>query len=302
MTVDMPLICIKNGKYHELKIGKEIPLSDVSPINVIVGSNGLFIMRNLMTHTSFEKVDIKDSLYNNFDQIKEKVDYNFPSIPYKIYKQALKFFRDVYEEYKSEGNIILYLNKNIPIDNQEYVIYIPEQKVSSASVNYTIGKDAPKESEGYYQAGSIHSHPSFSAFQSGTDLRDEITFDGIHVTIGHITRENPEIDVRLCASGSIYKLDHTKKEGIIIEKEDDTQIPKEWIKKVSKVIQAGFNQKSLTKNYQVPDTTTHPKTYEESTPVIITKIWELFKPEIITYKDSRSIQPLIKDEECKILS
>ena len=45
--------------------------------------------------------------------------------------------------------------------------------------------------------GSIHSHQGASAFQSGTDSNDEITFPGLHITIGKIMQAIPDIHVRM---------------------------------------------------------------------------------------------------------
>jgi hypothetical protein len=44
--------------------------------------------------------------------------------------------------------------------------------------------------------GTIHSHCDFSAFHSGTDTFDESTFDGIHITLGHVNRDQ----FSMCAS------------------------------------------------------------------------------------------------------
>jgi hypothetical protein len=63
--------------------------------------------------------------------------------------------------------------------------------------------------------GTIHSHCDFSAFHSGTDERDEATFDGLHLTFGNVNRENFSIAGSVVFCNSRSKVDpSTVCEGI----------------------------------------------------------------------------------------
>ena len=86
--------------------------------------------------------------------------------------------------------------------SQKYKIYIPKQTVSSASVDYSIDYKELEKDE--FLAGSIHSHPDFDAFQSGVDHEDEFTFDGVHLTFGHIDKTIPDIHGRIVLGGKSY--------------------------------------------------------------------------------------------------
>jgi len=46
----------------------------------------------------------------------------------------------------------------------------------------------PPAPEGFELFGTIHSHAGISAFHSGTDDRDEIHFDGLHITVGNLDK------------------------------------------------------------------------------------------------------------------
>ena len=59
--------------------------------------------------------------------------------------------------------------------------------------------------EGFRSLGSIHSHCSISAGQSGTDHEDEIRQDGIHITIGKIDENPYDIHCRFVFYGVSYK-------------------------------------------------------------------------------------------------
>lgn len=110
-----------------------------------------------------------------------------PKIPGLIIGQALTFFRKVWDEHKSEAYVTLFYSQKL----NQYRLWCPKQKVSSASVNYDRADQMPFEERGDWQmCGTIHSHCNFSAFHSGTDTGDEETFDGIHITLGHVDRND----------------------------------------------------------------------------------------------------------------
>jgi proteasome lid subunit RPN8/RPN11 len=118
--------------------------------------------------------------------------------------------------------------KNIDHSQCGYVVACPKQKVSSASVNYGeehTGErisDIVKEirendpvveecgddySHQYMHVCSIHSHPDFNAYHSGVDDRDEFDWDGLHLTIGGVMKDDFEISASLTLQGTRFMLD-----------------------------------------------------------------------------------------------
>lgn len=118
--------------------------------------------------------------------------------------------------------------KNIDHEQCGYVVACPKQKVSSASVNY--GEDHTGErisdivkeirdndpvveecgddySHQYMHVCSIHSHPDFNAYHSGVDDRDEFDWDGLHLTIGGVMKDDFEISASLTMQGTRFMLD-----------------------------------------------------------------------------------------------
>ena len=94
--------------------------------------------------------------------------------------------------------------------------------------------------EGEFFAGTIHSHPTFSASQSGVDKNDEDGFDGIHLTFGLLGRANTiDIHERFVFAGVTYKNEKVSRCPDHQIKELD-EIPDDWIKKVeAKVYSTG---------------------------------------------------------------
>lgn len=117
---------------------------------------------------------------------------NLPKVPARILAQALTFFRKVYDKYNSEAYVtLMYSSKK-----NEYLLHCPKQTVSHSSVNYD-RTDQPsyedRKLNNWQMVGTIHSHCNFSAFHSGTDVGDEATFDGIHITLGNVDRNQISI-------------------------------------------------------------------------------------------------------------
>jgi hypothetical protein len=80
---------------------------------------------------------------------------------------------------------------------------VPMQSASAAHASY----EGAEKRAGWQCAGTIHSHASMSAFHSGTDDKDEESFDGVHITIGRIPDLNPEFSCSLVIQGKREKFE-----------------------------------------------------------------------------------------------
>lgn len=131
---------------------------------------------------------------------------SLPKVPARIIGQALAFFRKVWEQHKSEAYVTLMYSPTA----KQYRLWCPKQKVSSASVNYD-RTDQPdfndRATNGWQMVGTIHSHCNFSAFHSGTDHHDESTFDGIHITLGHVDKNRFSVAASVAINNQRETLD-----------------------------------------------------------------------------------------------
>ena len=121
------------------------------------------------------------------------VNLTLPKVPGKIIALALSFFREVFKQHRSESYVTLLYSKKL----NDFRLWCPNQRVGYSSVSYDRTDSIPFEesigcAEGpqYSMIGTIHSHCDFSAFHSGTDTSDEASFDGIHITLGHVNQES----------------------------------------------------------------------------------------------------------------
>lgn len=160
----------------------------------IVTKTGVYLHKETKAGNALVKVDGIPWLKEPTMEFRLKL----PKIPGRIIGQALTFFRKVFQAYKSEAYVTLLYSAKL----NQYRLWCPQQKVSGGSVNYD-RTDQPsfedRQANDWQMCGTIHSHCDFSAFHSGTDTHDESTFDGIHITLGHVNR--PQFS--MCASIAI---------------------------------------------------------------------------------------------------
>lgn len=158
----------------------DVDLKDLTGTYYLVTSKGIYMHKETKAGNALVPVEGVPWLEAPSMEFQLKL----PKIPGRIISQALTFFRKVFQEYHSESYVTLMYNASL----NQYKLHCPKQKVSSGSVNYD-RSEALSEPKEWQMVGTIHSHCDFSAFHSGTDTGDEATFDGIHITLGHVNRE-----------------------------------------------------------------------------------------------------------------
>ena len=98
---------------------------------------------------------------------------------------------------------------------------------SPIGVHYHPPTDLPQD---WIPFGDIHSHVNMAAYASGTDKDDETHAAGLHIVVGRIQKEPPEIHVEAVADGTRFALDASD----VIEDYEKRQldVPQEWIDRV----------------------------------------------------------------------
>ena len=78
--------------------------------------------------------------------------------------------------------------------------------------------------------GDVHSHVHYAAYASSTDKADESHSAGLHVVVGRIQNEPPEIHAEAVVDGMRFVMD--PQEVIVDYARRRTQIPDEWLARV----------------------------------------------------------------------
>ncbi len=176
----------------------------------VVANNGVFMHKDTGIVKGLVKVPLTD--IPMLGTLKTKVHLSLPKFPADQFSKCLQFFRAVWHKHHSEAAVVLYFNPT----TKEYYLRCPKQSVSGASVRYGVFDNVPDPEEltfvremrgkGFRQVGTIHSHCNFNAYHSGVDTADEARFDGIHLTIGHVDRENFSVAASVVVNDNRFRI------------------------------------------------------------------------------------------------
>lgn len=137
---------------------------------------------------------------------------NYP-YPVEQLRDTIKYFEEIFKTHKTEAAVLLLFHptkflwhtfKILQIGasyaNVKYVYPCPSDddtpltkavfaNKATRKIQLELWKEYEKLlNDGYELIGTIHSHCDFAAFHSGVDDADEINFDGLHITIGKLTK------------------------------------------------------------------------------------------------------------------
>ncbi|MBI2473473.1 Mov34/MPN/PAD-1 family protein [Candidatus Uhrbacteria bacterium] len=130
-----------------------------------------------------------------------------PPINAEVFLQIYGFFRSVYLAHQTEAAVLLHHSRE-----HGWAFTVPRQRVSRAQVRY----EMTQRLDGYRCVGTMHSHGDLQAGHSNTDIHDEASFDGIHVTLGSLN-EHPHLsmEAEIVLRGHRFPLPVEQLEGVI---------------------------------------------------------------------------------------
>lgn len=131
-----------------------------------------------------------------------------PKIPKEEWQKMLAFFKWTNTEHHSESQVRMFVNPSL---NTWKIWAFPQQARTGMSAREISGEDFDKQraefkdEEGWIYFGTVHHHCNMGAFQSGTDLDNEISQDGLHITIGKLDQQSLDMHCRFCMAGSMFE-------------------------------------------------------------------------------------------------
>lgn len=154
------------------EITSDRPLAQ--PTTYVIAENGLFEVHS----TDIGQIVTPATAVKGLEgKLAAGLNLNIPKVPYEILRQTVAFFRETCAKQKGSSEAYLQIWWNTV--KEEYKVFVPEQRVSGASVNheggFPEGDDRTEEGAAIWlHVMDIHSHGSgMSAFWSGTDDADE---------------------------------------------------------------------------------------------------------------------------------
>ena len=151
-----------------------------------------------------------------FEDIRAEFKMALPKIPAHIFSKVMGFFKSISDELHYEVLVhILY-----DTEEKEYIIKVPKQRISEASVNSETDEPYPDR---YIHVMDFHSHNTMPAVFSGTDNADEKE-TRLYAVAGRFNRTFPEITVRAGYAGKFIPLNPED----VFEGDFFGSYPEEW--------------------------------------------------------------------------
>jgi hypothetical protein len=207
----------------------------------ILGRDGLYLCRN---HEFFRSCVPARRGPSELEEQATFLAPRFPMIPRVLFERAVGFFDRVAELHSAEAAVMLVWDRSAG----RVRLTVPEQTATVSSgwngnrypigVHYVPPADLPAE---WVPFGDIHSHVNYSAYASSTDVADEVHTAGLHIVVGGILREPPDIHVEAVVDGNRFALDASQ----VIEdyRRRRMNVPEEWIERVQ-IKETGWGYRS----------------------------------------------------------
>jgi hypothetical protein len=207
----------------------EIPAEE--PVAYVVARSGLFLHRRHAFFTSCVKAR---SGPGDLHEQANTLRLHHPRIARATFERVIGFFSRIAERHGSEAAVLLLWDE----ESSEIVVHVPVQR-ASVSVSWSgrrspleVAYDVPADMPARYRLiGDVHSHVNEAAYASATDQRDEEHRPGLHLVVGRIGWEPPELHAEFVVDGCRFLVDPKAViEGYEARREDE--VPEEWIERV----------------------------------------------------------------------
>jgi hypothetical protein len=213
-----------------LKTSSSLAWPEQEDVFYLLSCDGLFRCRN---HEFFRSCVRAETGPSDLGEQRPFLAPRFPMIPQALIEEAVGFFDRVAEQHGSEATVVLAYDR----EDQSVHLVVPVQTatvsygwsgyVSPIGVHYVPPTDLPASWVPY---GDIHSHVDYAAYSSTTDVEDETHAAGLHVVIGRIREEPPEIHVEAVVDGTRFTLESSRVIEGYEKRRHDT--PDEWLDRV----------------------------------------------------------------------
>lgn len=214
-----------------LKTGTELAWPEGERIFYVLGRNGLYVCRN---HAFFRSCVPAAAGPSELEEQSPFLAAHFPAIPRSLFERIVGFFDRVATVHGSEAAVLL------AWDRSEGCVraVVPRQTATIArgwngsrspiGVHYEPPTDLPADCLLY---GDVHSHVHQAAYASHTDREDELHAAGLHLVVGRIEREPPDLHVEAVVDGTRFTLEPPQ----VIEdyRQRCTRVPRAWLERVS---------------------------------------------------------------------
>jgi hypothetical protein len=196
----------------------------------LLANNGLFLCRN---HPFFQSSVPARRCPSELAEHAPTLHLRYPKLPRWLLEVTVGFFARVAHLHNAEAAVLLAWDNTA---NRPRLL-VPEQTATVGTGwrgdTYPIGVHYETPAElppGWTLIGDIHSHVEESAYASATDRHDETHRPGLHIVVGRISREPPDVHVEAVVDGTRFHVDpsfvldtYRRRKG---------RVPPAWLQKV----------------------------------------------------------------------
>lgn len=201
----------------------------------IQSKDGLFKCRTHPFYTSAVKVD---SGHPELVAQDEFCEMRYPKVPQKMMEDTVAFFADIARRHDTEAIILIGYNTKthevMPVVPVQWSV-VWESKFTKGkcwgglNIKYEVPASLPPN---VILIGDIHSHVNIGAGHSGVDENDETNRPGVHIIVGRISQEPPDMSADIVVDGT--RFDIRDLSMVIEEYEKRSPVcPAEWFDKFS---------------------------------------------------------------------
>jgi hypothetical protein len=212
-----------------VKSGPDMPWPAAEPVFYTLASNGLFVCRN---HEFFSSCAPAPDWPSELAEEHAFLELRYPRLPQRLFELIVGFFARVGADHGGEAAVLLAWDRNM----RRIRPIVPSQRATVSrswrGTCYPIGLEyeTPDLPAGWSLIGDVHSHVDEAAYASGTDKRDELYRPGLHIVVGRISFEPPELHIEAVVDRTRFRV----APELVIEgyEKRSSRIPPAWLNKV----------------------------------------------------------------------
>jgi hypothetical protein len=208
------------------------------PVFYMLASSGLYLCRN---HPFFQSCVPARHWPMDLDSQESFFRPSYPHIARRSFESIVGFFSVVGERHGSEAIVLLAWDRG----GRRIRVVVPRQLATVRQTYwgdvYPIGVEyaEPSLPPHWTIIGDAHSHVDESAYSSATDRQDEAYRAGLHIVVGRLDLEPPEILVEAVADGARFHLRWPE----VIEgyARREPRFPKSWLARVEVEVRRSYH-------------------------------------------------------------
>lgn len=206
------------------------PWPEDSAFYLVTGS-GLFLCRN---HELFRSCTPVRRWPSELPVQHGFLEPAYPQVPRLLMERLVGFFGAMAKDHGAEAGAYLVYDKS----TKKITVRIPEQvstvregwggSVYPVGIDYDNLRSLPDRQ---MILGTVHSHAYDAAYSSGVDVHDEVDKPGVHIVVGKLDQEPPDLHVDAVVDGVRFPL---RPEAAIQDyQKRRSDFPKKWLDRVT---------------------------------------------------------------------